>query len=128
VVPEGATVGVLKLDVEGHEPAVLEGAAALLARRAIRDIVFEAHDRYPSPITEQLEAAGFTILLPEPRVRGLQLVPIASRPIDAGWDSPNLLATTDPQRAHARSGRRGWWSLRGSRRPGGLTDGEWWRD
>src|SRR5262249_28289212 len=94
VVGEDASVGVLKLDVEGHESAVLDGAASLFDRGAIRDVVFEAHDGYPSPVTEKLASAGFTILLPRPRIWGVQLVPIGSRSIDAGWDTPNLLATT----------------------------------
>ena len=41
-----ATVGVMKIDVERHELAVLEGSEALLRCCVIRDIVFEEHRPY----------------------------------------------------------------------------------
>src|SRR5207247_2560579 len=40
-------VGVCKIDVEGHELAVLEGAEQTLRRHGIRDIVFEDFDPKP---------------------------------------------------------------------------------
>jgi hypothetical protein len=114
-------VGVLKLDVEGHELAALEGAEGLLARGLIRDIVFEEHRPPPTPVTELLESRGYTVLSVRQGLRG----PILCAPEEAYsfklWDPPALLATTDPERAHRRLARRGWRSLRrgaGARRSG----------
>jgi FkbM family methyltransferase len=108
-----APVGVLKLDVEMHELAALEGAEALLSQRLIRDILFEEHEPPPTPVTQLLEAHGYTVLSIRQGVTG----PILCAPEDAYsrklWDPPALLATSDPERARQRLRRRGWVSLRG---------------
>ena len=105
-------VGVLKLDVEMHERDALEGARSLLARRMIRDIVFEEHEPPPTPVTELLESYGYTIL----GVRQGLIGPIVSAPGEAHrrqmWDPPALLASIDPERARRRLKRRGWLCLR----------------
>lgn len=107
-----AAVGVLKLDVEMHEREALEGAGSLLARRMIRDIVFEEHAPPPTPVTELLESYGYTIL----SVRQGLIGPIVSAPGEAYrrqmWDPPALLASIDPERARRRLKRRGWLCLR----------------
>jgi FkbM family methyltransferase len=106
-------IGVLKLDVEMHELAALRGAESLLSRKLIRDIVFEEHEPPPTPVTELLEAHGYTVLGVRQGLRG----PILSPPADAYgmklWDPPALLATSDPERARRRLGPRGWISLKG---------------
>src|SRR5205823_4777209 len=48
-------IGVMKLDVEGHELSVLQGAAGLLDARRIRDLVFEEQHGYPTAVTDLLE-------------------------------------------------------------------------
>lgn len=105
-------IGVLKLDVEGHELAALQGAEDLLARHAIRDIVFEEHTEPPTPVTELLRGAGYTIIGVVQALRG----PKAMEPRAVGgqklWDPPTLLATVQPDRARHRLERRGWLCLR----------------
>jgi FkbM family methyltransferase len=104
-------IGVMKLDVEMHELQALEGAHALLARKLIRDIVFEEHEPPPTPVTELLRSFGYTILGVRQGLTG----PIGSAPNDAYrrqlWDPPALLATSDPERAEARLRRCGWLCL-----------------
>jgi FkbM family methyltransferase len=112
-------IGVLKLDVEMHEREALEGAAALLSERQIRDIVFEEHEPPPTEVTRLLSSRGFTIL----GVRQGFAGPVLSEPAEAYrrqlWDPPALLATLDPERASRRLRRRGWVCLgRGLRRAG----------
>ncbi len=116
-------VGVLKLDVEMHELAALEGARAL----SVRDIVFEEHEPPPTPVTGLLEERGYTVLGVRQGLAG----PIATDPADAYarrlWDPPALLATRDPERARARLRRRGWFALRpglGSRGAGRAPAGQ----
>jgi Methyltransferase FkbM domain len=104
-------VGVLKLDVEGHEVAALSGAESLLSRKLIRDIVFEEHDRPPTPAVSLLEAHGYTVI----GIRQGLFGPISSTPEQSYdrqlWDPPALLATSNPDRARRRLKRRGWMCL-----------------
>jgi FkbM family methyltransferase len=105
---DGVPVGVMKIDVEGHEPAVLRGAEQLLRSGAIRDIVFEDHERYPDPCTEIVEAAGYRLLSIENDLWGLRLIEPAERGLKSPWPGPSYLATRDPDRAIARLSPRGW--------------------
>jgi FkbM family methyltransferase len=105
-------IGVLKLDVEGHELAALEGAESLLSRKLIRDILFEEHDRPPTPVIELLKAHGYTVIGIRQGLAG----PIVSDPAAAYdrqlWHPPALLATSEPARVLERLRRRGWACLR----------------
>jgi FkbM family methyltransferase len=107
-----APVGVLKLDVEGHELSALKGAESLLSRGLIRDIIFEEHRLTPTPVTEFLESHSYTVLGAR---QGLTR-PILSAPADVYygkmWDPPALLATREPERLRERLSRRGWVCLR----------------
>ncbi len=108
-----SAVGVLKLDVEMHELEALRGAESLLARRLIRDIVFEEHEPPPTPVTSLLESHGYEVMSVRQGLTG----PVICTPAEAHsrklWDAPALLATSDPERARRRLQRRGWISLRG---------------
>ena len=108
-------VGLMKVDVEGHERPLLEGAAQLLARRAIRDIVFEEHRDYPSDVTILLESSGYHVFRLHRRFRGPALLEPQSSVRRVQWEATSFLATLDPQRAQARFAPRGWQCLRGGR-------------
>jgi FkbM family methyltransferase len=103
-------VGVLKLDVEGHEMAALEGASDALAAGLIRDVVFEEHRPLPSPVSELLESRGYGITGIEERLIGPRLSPADRTP--RGWDAPTYLATLEPRRAARLAAARGWRCLR----------------
>jgi len=105
-------VGLLKLDVEGHELLALRGAASMLRDRAIRDIVYEDHHGYPSPVSEELEAFGYRIFGLEQHLFGPRLVPpSALRPHPFGGP-PSYVATVAPDRASSLARRPGWQALR----------------
>jgi len=95
----------MKLDVEGHELAVLRGAARTLGK--LRDIVFEDFGSYPTPAMSLLEQNGFRIFA---------LFRTLSHPILTGPErrgvpkkaDPNYLATRDPERAQNRFEPGGW--------------------
>jgi FkbM family methyltransferase len=106
-------VGALKLDIEGHELLALQGAERLLSNRQIRDIVFEEHGEYPTPVTQLLEAHGYAIFNLGQHLWGLKPTPMREPSLHRRWDSRNCLATLDPQRALQRLQQRGWQSLRG---------------
>ena len=105
-------IGVLKVDVEGHEAAVLRGSTALLEARAVRDIVFEDHEGYPTPTSVLLEDAGYTVIGLGRTFSGLVVGPPGT--VDAGDGAdPSFLATLDPERARRLLDARGWRALRG---------------
>ncbi len=112
----GRRVGILKLDVEGHELSVLQGAGGSLRDGLIRDVFFEDHRPLPTAVSSLLEANGFAINGIEERLSGPVLTPEGHVP--EGWDAPTYLATRDPERAARLMGRRGWTCLRSARRAG----------
>ncbi len=103
------TPELMKLDVEGHELAVLRGGPRTLG--TLRDIVFEDFGSYPTPAMSLLEQNGFRIFA---------LFRTLSHPILAGPErgdvpgkaDPNYLATRDPERARNRFQPGGWHVLR----------------
>ncbi len=104
----------LKMDVEGHEPAILEGAGRLLGEGRIRDIVFEDYEPQPSRCAAILKGAGFAIFAIVPRWFGLRLVALDEWPRLLDRYPPNFVATRDPRRLQARLGAFGWRCLWGA--------------
>lgn len=104
----GRSIGVLKIDVEGHEPEVLRGAARLLADGRVRDVIFEDHDPYPDASTALVEQAGYQLFSLSNDLFGVQLGVPAERGPTSDWPGPSYLATRDPERAIARLKPRGW--------------------
>ena len=108
------SVGIMKLDVEGHEAAVLSGAAGLLARRSVRDILFEEHEGYPALSHKiLLEHAYHIFRVTGSTFRPLLLPPGAPTrlPFLPPEYPPNYLATVDPDRASERFKAGGWYAL-----------------
>jgi FkbM family methyltransferase len=103
-------ISVMKIDVEGHELQVLRGATTLLEDKLVRDIIFEEHGRYPTPVTELLEDAGFTLFWLDRSFSGPRL----RRPDDpppAGNEDPSFVASIDPERVQALLAPNGWRAL-----------------
>jgi len=96
---------VMKVDVEGHEFEVLEGAAGLLKGRAVRDIVFESG--FPSRTHDLLAGYGYELFELREGLWGPALV-------EAKTQSPraDYLATLDAERARRIMGKPGWQVLR----------------
>jgi FkbM family methyltransferase len=95
-----ATIGVMKMDVQGQELNVLHGSAGFLKRHAVRDIVFEEEHPYPAPTHEYLMSLGYSVFGITETFNGVGLVPNGQSPCDPEFGpSPNYLATADPTRA-----------------------------
>lgn len=109
----GRHVGVLKIDVEGEEVTVLEGATDSLGQGLIRDIIFEDHEPLPSQASTMLESVGFLISGVEETLTGPTLFPPNRAP--RVWDAPTYLATRDRERTERLMKARGWHCLRGRR-------------
>jgi FkbM family methyltransferase len=105
---QGAQVQLIKIDVEGHEHAVLEGAEGLLNERRIRDIVFEDHEAYPTPAMCLLEHQGMTVFTLDRSIAGLRIHPVQQGPAPSVWPGRNYLATLAAERALERLAPKGW--------------------
>jgi FkbM family methyltransferase len=106
-------VGLLKVDVEGHELQVFRGSEALLGTQRLRDIVFEEFRDYPTPVTEFLERHGYEIYQLGMTFWG----PLLSRGDGPAvktraWTARSMLATRNAHRARLRLAARGWRILR----------------
>ncbi|MGI8714010.1 MAG: FkbM family methyltransferase [Solirubrobacteraceae bacterium] len=96
-----ASVGVMKIDIEGHELAALRGASRLLDTHRIRDILFEDHQAWPNETTRLLEGAGYELFDLSAGPLGVRLLTPGGSSAPPSWDAPMRLATTDPDRAHS---------------------------
>jgi FkbM family methyltransferase len=108
-----AHAGVVKVDVEGHETAVFRGARDLLARKAIRDIVFEEYEPYPARSHNVLLEHGYRIF----RLTGTAWRPLLS-PAEMETNRQanvpiNYIASAEPSRVEKRFRHRGWQALSG---------------
>jgi FkbM family methyltransferase len=116
------SVGLLKIDVEGHELQVLRGARSLLERGLVRDLIFEDHQPYPDAATELVEGAGYRLFSLGNDLVGPYLGPRVRRARVEGWPGPSYLATLDPDRALRRLAPLGWQVEGiGPRRPVAIT-------
>lgn len=105
-------IGLMKIDVEGHELAVLQGATELINKQQIRDIIYEDHSGYPTPVSKFLEQHGYTIF----RIwKGFwkPLLEPPTKKLFHEWEPPSYLATDEPTRAIELLKKRGWSSLKG---------------
>jgi len=111
-------IGIMKIDVEGAEQAVFDGALGLLGGRKIRDILFEDFQPFPSESVSLLRRQGYAIFRVGKAIRG----PVLWDPSDPlgldhsiPWEPVNYLATVNPDRGKARLRPRGWLCLRAER-------------
>jgi FkbM family methyltransferase len=107
------TVGLLKVDVEGHELQVFQGSDMLLAGRGVRDIVFEEFRDYPTPVTTFLERFGYAVYQLGMTFWGPIMANADARfATKRQWVPRSMLATRHPERARRRLAPRGWQILR----------------
>ncbi len=112
----GRAVGVMKLDVEGHELAVLMGAASALGGGRVDHVLFEDHGGPDGHVGRYLAGLGFALFGVGWRMTGPVLATAAG--VHHRYEAPNYLATRDPAGAAARCQPRGWQALRGVGRRG----------
>ena len=106
-------VTLLKLDVEGHEAAVLRGATMALQERRITHILFEEHHGPKSTVCQMLQAAGYAIFQIGWKLRGPILAELHEPALATDYEAPSYLATLDPTTALRRLAPRGWGVLGG---------------
>ncbi len=101
-------IGLMKIDVEGHESGVLRGSQRLLENGMIRDVIFEDHHPYPDDSTRLVEDAGYKLFSLTNDLFGVNLGAPAERGEVREWPGASYLATREPERATERLRPRGW--------------------
>jgi FkbM family methyltransferase len=114
LVGSGQSVGLLKVDVEGHELRALRGGVAVLSAGSVRDVLVEDHGDPPTPATEFLRSLGYTVMRIDQHLLGPSVHPIEGRRSHSLWDPPSYVGTIDPARLRERLSPRGWRVLRRS--------------
>mgnify|MGYP006432783435 CR=1 FL=1 len=107
-------IDILKIDVEGHEPQVIEGAQSLLADDRIVHVLYECLDGPDAALHNSFDELGYTTFgieatLRGPRLWGLEDLP---RPSDADVSS-SFLASKQPKSAAQIIAPNGWKCLTG---------------
>ena len=97
---------IMKIDADGHELAVVEGAGGVLS--GLRDVVFEDVGPQPSQLGEIFRRRGFTVFSVGVGTFGPRLVRVDDPTGLPGDAAPSYLATRHPERAIARLRRPGW--------------------
>lgn len=105
-------ISLMKIDVEGHEISVLEGASKLIEEKRVRDIIFEDYGKYPSAVMSLLEKKGYSLFSLGRSFFGPKLFAPDKNNTIKPWEPPSYLATTDPERAKARLKSIGWSVIR----------------
>jgi FkbM family methyltransferase len=101
-------VDVMKIDVEGFELQVLEGAIGALRARRIRHIVFEEHHVEGSAVIKRLRELGYSVLAIGWRLRGISLQPIEAGSLANKYEAASFVASIAPDEVAARCEPRGW--------------------
>jgi FkbM family methyltransferase len=95
LLPPGTIADVIKIDVEGHELSVFEGAPKALAAKKIRHIVFEDHLAYPSPVCHLLLQYGYEIFRIEKGWFGVALKDPLQASGVSSWEPVNYIASVN---------------------------------
>jgi FkbM family methyltransferase len=112
VVPSG-NFQLLKIDVEGHELKLIQGAQELLRQKRVRHVIYEDHSQGKSGIPEIFGAHGYTIYSIGHTLFGLELTDARQEIVlDTSWESPSYLATIDPAQVQSKISK-GWTIFKG---------------
>jgi FkbM family methyltransferase len=115
-------VGLLKVDVEGYEFPLLQGAARALHQHRIRHIVFEDHEGAASEAARFLQAAGYKLFTIGWSITRAVLSEANGRRSGATYyEAPSYLATIAPDEAVRACARSGWRALRKQTRAAGCA-------
>ncbi len=109
VVPEGETIGVVKLDVQGYELTALKGMERILRERRVRNVIFEEEGAYPAATHRFLQEMGYENFGLEHHFSGVQCVPGKRPHYDPiNGPAPNYVATVEPKQTMAQL-QKGFW-------------------
>lgn len=84
----------MKLDVEGHELPVLEGAGRLLDDKSIENILFEDHEGPTSKVFDLLTRKNYFVYSFGWELNGVKVVPIEKGNLNKKFEAPNYWASS----------------------------------
>jgi FkbM family methyltransferase len=116
------SIGVLKIDIEGHEFKAFAASRKIRDASRVRDIIFEDFDGMTSQVARLLSEAGYTLFGLNKTVFGPALLDTENsvrRFRSFSNESRNFLATLDPDRARSRMMKRGYRCLGRQRKSAG---------
>lgn len=109
VIPEHQTIGVVKLDVQGSELAVLKGMERILRERRVRHIIFEEESNFPAATHAFLRELDYQCFGLEHHFTGIRCIPGGPPRYDpVEGPPPNYLATLEPELTVSRL-ESGFW-------------------
>ncbi len=108
----GATLKLMKLDIEGHELFALHGAARLLDEQRAHHVVFEDHRPLPTDVSRYLERAGYAVFALVARLHKPELVAPWDEAARPRWEAPTYVATVRPVQLVQALRPWGWRCLR----------------
>jgi len=103
----GEPIGLLKIDIEGHEFQAFRGGSDSLGKRRIRDIIYEDFRGVDSDASKLLASYGYSIF----GLRSSLAGPVLREGLKGGklsLSEHNLVATLDPDRVRRRMSPRGY--------------------
>jgi FkbM family methyltransferase len=116
VIPDSESIGVVKIDVQGYELAVLKGMEGLLRERRIRHVVLEEEGAFPAATHTLLTTWGYEIYGIEQHLWGIRFARNRKPHSDpVNGPSPNFLATIVSE-VEVSSLARGFWQSFGPAR------------
>jgi FkbM family methyltransferase len=116
-------IGLLKIDIEGHEFQAFRGGSDALANGKIRDIIYEDFRGVDSDASKLLASYGYSIFGLRNSLSGPELregLSVGELPLS----EHNLVATLDPDRVRRRMSPRGFQCLSREARQGYLHESQ----
>jgi FkbM family methyltransferase len=105
----GREYRVMKLDVEGYELPVLEGAGNLIRNQEVENIFFEDHEGPSSSVFKHLRACGYYLYSFGWELTGVKVSPVEQGNLNKINEAPNYWAARQPL---FKDFYKGWKSLR----------------
>ena len=106
VVAREGPIGLLKIDIEGHEMTAFSAGRDSLGAGMIRDIVYEDFGGMASQVSNVLRGFGYELFGIQKSVTGPVL--LKDTQAERLFGSTNLIATLDPARLQERMAKRGY--------------------
>ncbi|MBC7712067.1 MAG: FkbM family methyltransferase [Rhizobacter sp.] len=97
----------MKIDTEGNELLVLQGAKNFLAQKRVQHILFEEHELYPAASMLFLEKMGYTIYFLKRGFLSPRLIPVKETTKET-WEPNNFLATLSSEVIEKNLSAWGW--------------------
>ncbi|MBC8110444.1 MAG: FkbM family methyltransferase [Verrucomicrobia bacterium] len=101
-------IKLFKIDVEGHESAVFEGASEAFARKSIQHVIYEDHQIGASKATDFLIKNGYSIFRINKQFKGVILTDKNELKYEVPHEAPNYLATLHPEEVSKIFSKQGW--------------------